>query len=169
MSLASRRTAMPRKRYKPEEIVAKLRQVDVLTSHRRPGATPPSDSAWAMIGNGSSMIRSTTHDGRRLVRAATLKLRKRNRWAQAARGAAHEGPQAGPHQGLPYMSGRFSRVIPSTRGCCRTSRCPAYRILPVVPNSRPPRRADRAVGGVIPARGASSCDLNVGKRKFTEI
>src|SRR6266478_3719593 len=28
----SRRTAMPRKSYKPEEIVAKLRQVDVLTS-----------------------------------------------------------------------------------------------------------------------------------------
>src|SRR6476620_510350 len=32
MSLTSRRTAMPRKRYKPEEIVAKLRQVDVLVS-----------------------------------------------------------------------------------------------------------------------------------------
>src|SRR4029078_4609522 len=29
---ATRRTAMPRKSYKPEEIVAKLRQVDVLTS-----------------------------------------------------------------------------------------------------------------------------------------
>src|SRR6266508_3146619 len=32
MSLASRRTVMARKRYKPEEIVAKLRQVDVLVS-----------------------------------------------------------------------------------------------------------------------------------------
>src|SRR5213595_4178403 len=32
MSLTSRRTDMPRKRYKPEEIVAKLRQVDVLVS-----------------------------------------------------------------------------------------------------------------------------------------
>src|SRR5262245_46468423 len=32
MSLTSRRTAMARKRYKPEEIVAKLRQVDVLAS-----------------------------------------------------------------------------------------------------------------------------------------
>src|ERR1700716_929527 len=32
MVLLSRRTAMPRKSYKPEEIVAKLRQVDVLTS-----------------------------------------------------------------------------------------------------------------------------------------
>src|SRR4051794_11772185 len=32
MVFASRRTAMPRKSYKPEEIVAKLRQVDVLTS-----------------------------------------------------------------------------------------------------------------------------------------
>jgi hypothetical protein len=32
MSVTSRRTAMPRKRYKPEEIVAKLRQVDVLVS-----------------------------------------------------------------------------------------------------------------------------------------
>src|SRR5262249_1261351 len=31
-SLTSRRTAMARKRYKPEEIVAKLRQVDVLVS-----------------------------------------------------------------------------------------------------------------------------------------
>src|SRR5262249_35462719 len=31
-SLTSRRTAMGRKRYKPEEIVAKLRQVDVLVS-----------------------------------------------------------------------------------------------------------------------------------------
>jgi transposase-like protein len=32
MSLTSRRTVMARKRYKPEEIVAKLRQVDVLLS-----------------------------------------------------------------------------------------------------------------------------------------
>src|SRR5262249_42590820 len=32
MSLTSRRTVMTRKRYKPEEIVAKLRQVDVLVS-----------------------------------------------------------------------------------------------------------------------------------------
>src|ERR1051326_6786432 len=32
MFLLARRTAMPRKSYKPEEIVAKLRQVDVLTS-----------------------------------------------------------------------------------------------------------------------------------------
>src|SRR5882762_10420521 len=32
MVLRSRRTVMPRKNYKPEEIVAKLRQVDVLTS-----------------------------------------------------------------------------------------------------------------------------------------
>src|SRR5215470_12040341 len=32
MSLISRRTTMARKRYKPEEIVAKLRQVDVLVS-----------------------------------------------------------------------------------------------------------------------------------------
>jgi hypothetical protein len=32
MVFAHRRTAMPRKSYKPEEIVAKLRQVDVLTS-----------------------------------------------------------------------------------------------------------------------------------------
>src|SRR6266481_3847121 len=32
MVLLSRRTVMPRKSYKPEEIVAKLRQVDVLTS-----------------------------------------------------------------------------------------------------------------------------------------
>src|SRR5262249_42461001 len=32
MSLTSRRTAMARKRCKPEEIVAKLRQVDVLVS-----------------------------------------------------------------------------------------------------------------------------------------
>src|SRR5262245_50820831 len=31
MVLARRRTTMPRKSYKPEEIVAKLRQVDVLT------------------------------------------------------------------------------------------------------------------------------------------
>jgi hypothetical protein len=30
--LTSRRTVMARKRYKPEEIVAKLRQVDVLVS-----------------------------------------------------------------------------------------------------------------------------------------
>jgi hypothetical protein len=30
--MASRRTAMPRKSYKPEEIVTKLRQVDVLIS-----------------------------------------------------------------------------------------------------------------------------------------
>src|SRR5256714_1103149 len=32
MSRTSRRTVMARKRYKPEEIVAKLRQVDVLVS-----------------------------------------------------------------------------------------------------------------------------------------
>jgi len=33
--LTSRRTAMARKRYKPEEIVAKLRQVDVLARRAR--------------------------------------------------------------------------------------------------------------------------------------
>src|SRR6188472_1864861 len=32
MAFEPRRTGMPRKRYKPEEIVAKLRQVDVLVS-----------------------------------------------------------------------------------------------------------------------------------------
>ena len=32
MSLAARRIKIPRKHHKPEEIVAKLRQVDVLTS-----------------------------------------------------------------------------------------------------------------------------------------
>jgi hypothetical protein len=32
MLLASRRTDMPRKRHKPEEIVTKLRQVDVMVS-----------------------------------------------------------------------------------------------------------------------------------------
>src|ERR687893_782647 len=32
MALPPRRTAMPRKRHKPEEIIAKLRQVDVLAS-----------------------------------------------------------------------------------------------------------------------------------------
>jgi transposase-like protein len=32
MELALRRTAMPKKRYTPEEIVTKLRQVDVLVS-----------------------------------------------------------------------------------------------------------------------------------------
>jgi hypothetical protein len=32
MSLAAMRIKMPRKHHKPEEIVAKLRQVDVLTS-----------------------------------------------------------------------------------------------------------------------------------------
>jgi hypothetical protein len=32
MALEPRRTAMPRKRHKPEEIVAKLRQVDVLVT-----------------------------------------------------------------------------------------------------------------------------------------
>jgi hypothetical protein len=32
MVLLARTTAMPRKSYKPEEIIAKLRQVDVLTS-----------------------------------------------------------------------------------------------------------------------------------------
>jgi putative transposase len=35
IAFALRRTAMPRKNYKPEEIVAKLRQVDVLTSQGR--------------------------------------------------------------------------------------------------------------------------------------
>src|SRR5262245_28857260 len=35
MVFARRRTAMPRKSYKPEEIVAKLRQVDVLASQGR--------------------------------------------------------------------------------------------------------------------------------------
>jgi hypothetical protein len=33
--MASRKTTMPGKRYKPEEIVAKLRQVDVRTSQRQ--------------------------------------------------------------------------------------------------------------------------------------
>src|SRR5215217_4717669 len=35
MAFEPRRTAMPRKRHKPEEIVAKLRQVDVLVSQGR--------------------------------------------------------------------------------------------------------------------------------------
>src|SRR5476651_293014 len=38
MFFARRRTAMPRKISKPEEIVAKLRQVDVLTSQGRSAA-----------------------------------------------------------------------------------------------------------------------------------
>src|SRR5262245_44327389 len=38
MAFRSRRTAMSRKRHKPEEIVAKLRQVDVLTSQGTPMA-----------------------------------------------------------------------------------------------------------------------------------
>jgi hypothetical protein len=35
MAFEPRRTTMPRKRHKPEEIVAKLRQVDVLVSQGR--------------------------------------------------------------------------------------------------------------------------------------
>src|SRR5215204_3348702 len=35
MAFEPRRTTMPRKRHKPEEIVAKLRQVDVLVSRGR--------------------------------------------------------------------------------------------------------------------------------------
>src|SRR5919205_1976113 len=38
MVLARRRTVMPRKIYKPEEIVAKLRQVEVLTSQGQSAA-----------------------------------------------------------------------------------------------------------------------------------
>src|ERR1700751_5715211 len=38
MVFARRRTAMPRKIYKPEEIVAKLRQIDVLTSQGQSAA-----------------------------------------------------------------------------------------------------------------------------------
>src|SRR6516165_10564358 len=38
MVFAARRTAMPRKSYKPEEIVAKLRQVDVLISRGQSAA-----------------------------------------------------------------------------------------------------------------------------------
>src|SRR5215510_12966421 len=38
MAFRSRRTSMSRKRHKPEEIVAKLRQVDVLTSQGTPMA-----------------------------------------------------------------------------------------------------------------------------------
>jgi putative transposase len=34
--MASRRTDMPKKRHKPEEVVAKLRQVDVLASQGTP-------------------------------------------------------------------------------------------------------------------------------------
>src|SRR5262245_27340534 len=43
MSLTSRRTVMARKRYKSEEIVAKLRQVDVLVSQGQNmvGRNPP--------------------------------------------------------------------------------------------------------------------------------
>jgi hypothetical protein len=36
---------MPRKRHKPEEIVAKLRQVDVLTSYGRSWVTGPDQAA----------------------------------------------------------------------------------------------------------------------------
>src|SRR2546426_11391628 len=54
MSLASRRTVMARKRYKPEEIVAKLRQGDVLVSQgqnmvdaiRQIGVSEGTDYRW---------------------------------------------------------------------------------------------------------------------------
>jgi hypothetical protein len=47
--MADRRTALPRKRHRPEEIVAKLRQVDVMVSVRksRPEATPQPKAANA--------------------------------------------------------------------------------------------------------------------------
>ena len=50
-ALGLRRTAMPRKRYHPEEIVAKLRQVDVLTLQGQSVAdalaqAPRSARAW---------------------------------------------------------------------------------------------------------------------------
>ena len=38
---------MPKKRYTPEEIVAKLRQVDVLVSQRRPSISSLDDSSKA--------------------------------------------------------------------------------------------------------------------------
>jgi hypothetical protein len=44
--LANRRTKMPRKRHKPEEIVAKLRQVDVLVSRKAPNAATFVGTAW---------------------------------------------------------------------------------------------------------------------------
>src|SRR2546429_45132 len=54
MSLTSRRTVMARKRYKPEEIVAKLRQGDVLVSQgqnmvdaiRQIGGSEVTDYRW---------------------------------------------------------------------------------------------------------------------------
>src|SRR5258707_56768 len=58
MSLTSRRTVMARKRYKPEEIVAKLRQVDVLGSQgqamadaiRQIGVSEGTNYRWRQAG-----------------------------------------------------------------------------------------------------------------------
>src|SRR5262249_62345833 len=47
MSLTSRRTVKARKRYEAEEIVAKLRQVDVLVSQGKSWRTPSAKSGGA--------------------------------------------------------------------------------------------------------------------------
>src|SRR5215471_8947868 len=72
MSLTSRRTVMARKRYKPEEIVAKLRQVDVLVSQgqamadaiRQIGVSEVTYYRWRQeFGGQPGWIRShTTHE-----------------------------------------------------------------------------------------------------------
>src|SRR5262249_51704550 len=49
MSLTSRRTVKARKRYKAEEIVAKLRQVDVLVSQGKSWRTPSAKSGGARV------------------------------------------------------------------------------------------------------------------------
>src|SRR5215467_8895175 len=74
MSLTSRRTAMARKRYKPEEIVAKLRQVDVLVSQdqnrvdaiRQIGVSEVTYYGWLQEIAEVTLSSSTVWRGRRL-------------------------------------------------------------------------------------------------------
>src|SRR5262249_24491930 len=76
MSLTSRRTVMARKRYKPKEIVAKLRQVDVLVSQgqnmvdaiRQIGVSEGTYYRWRQERNhvwSYDFVEDRTHDGRK--------------------------------------------------------------------------------------------------------
>src|SRR5262249_29660803 len=128
MSLTSRRTAMARKRYKPEEIVAKLRQVDVLVSQgqnmmdaiRQIGVSEVTYYRWRQEFGGLKTeqvkrLKDLELENSRLRKAACVW-----RWAQLFRqGAARENLNA-RRAAVPDLSG-------SERSCLPLSVAPVRR------------------------------------------
>src|SRR5258705_7639327 len=122
MSLTSRRTVMARKRYKPEEIVAKLRQVDVLVSQGQ-GMT----EAIRQIG----VSEVTYYRWRQEFGGLKTEQVKRLKELEMENGRLRKGPFQGPALSR-YDDGSLAKGGHETtgiswcrrwRGCCLAARC----------------------------------------------